>query len=366
MGARRLTSSCRSTRLVAISASGAPTPTPAPLTSTSRRPKRSRWAATTRRMSSSSAMLPATCSTSCPAARSLCAASASFSGRRAATVSPYPSSPSAPAMASPIPLDAPVTMAARPGMAGIQPCRTEALWPARAVAAAERAVLGRSAVDQVVQALVDLGEDARALGVRELAVLDRLVEPRGLRGLQRRLQAVDRLALLLGDGGQRLAAALSVEELLLGHPEILGRGIEPAAEAPPGGPGPTEPRPRPAAPEARTAQQREPVGLRDPLLEPLGFVLREPSGRHRRVDPVGRGALDGRVELVARHVQAPGDIVEEGLLLGCGIGPVGGAAGLAWGRVGAAGPREDREARRADGELAPGGEGHAHEPTMRG
>ena len=41
------------------------------------------------------------------------AAASSLSGRRAATVSPYPSDPSRSAIARPIPLEAPVTMAAR-------------------------------------------------------------------------------------------------------------------------------------------------------------------------------------------------------------------------------------------------------------
>ena len=66
---------------------GAPMPRPALLTSTSRRPKRSRWAATTRWTSSSTAMLPGTASTSWPAARSSSAAASRFSGRRALTVS---------------------------------------------------------------------------------------------------------------------------------------------------------------------------------------------------------------------------------------------------------------------------------------
>ena len=47
-----------STRLVACSATGAPTPTPALLTSTSRRPKRSRWRATTLWISSSTSCWP--------------------------------------------------------------------------------------------------------------------------------------------------------------------------------------------------------------------------------------------------------------------------------------------------------------------
>ena len=53
-----------STRFVSCSATGAPTPTPALLTSTSRRPKRSRWRATTFWISSSEVMLAATSSTS--------------------------------------------------------------------------------------------------------------------------------------------------------------------------------------------------------------------------------------------------------------------------------------------------------------
>src|SRR5829696_4708775 len=116
MIARTLTSSCMSMRFVTVSASAAPTPTPALLTRTSSRPQRSRCAATIRWTSASSAMLPATSSTSKPASRSRVTASASFSGRRAATVSPWPSSPSMRAIARPMPLDAPVTRAARSGM----------------------------------------------------------------------------------------------------------------------------------------------------------------------------------------------------------------------------------------------------------
>ena len=77
-----------STRLVTMSATAAPMPTPALLTSTSSRPQRSRWAAATAAIPASSAMFAATSSTSKPASRSPSAAAVSFSGRRAATVSP--------------------------------------------------------------------------------------------------------------------------------------------------------------------------------------------------------------------------------------------------------------------------------------
>src|SRR3954469_19342169 len=130
-----------------MSATGAPTPTPAQLTSTSRRPKRSPCAATTRATSSSSAMLPATASTSKPAVRSSRAATSSLSGRRAATVRAWPSSPRTWAMARPMPEEAPVTSAARADMAGIQPnprvgCgRPLGQRPERGHTLAERALL---------------------------------------------------------------------------------------------------------------------------------------------------------------------------------------------------------------------------------
>src|SRR6478752_10498411 len=64
-------------------------------------------------MSSSRPRSPATAWTSRPSPASSAAAASSFSGRRAAIVTAWPSSPSSRAIASPIPLDAPVTIAAR-------------------------------------------------------------------------------------------------------------------------------------------------------------------------------------------------------------------------------------------------------------
>src|SRR3954451_23683909 len=116
MTERRFVLSCRSTFFVVSSPTGSPIPTPALLTSTSRRPERSRCAATTRWTSSSSPRLPATACTSRPACSRPVAACSSFSGRRAASVTAWPSSPSSRAIASPMPLDAPVTIAARAAM----------------------------------------------------------------------------------------------------------------------------------------------------------------------------------------------------------------------------------------------------------
>src|SRR4051812_48923949 len=106
--------------LVEISPTAWPIPTPALFMSTSQRPKRSRCAATTRWTDASSIMFPATTSTSAPVPRSSRAAASSLSGRRAATVRPRPSSPSIFATARPMPLEAPVMIAARSAMGGIQ------------------------------------------------------------------------------------------------------------------------------------------------------------------------------------------------------------------------------------------------------
>ena len=107
-----------STRLVWCSATGAPIPTPALLTSTSSRPKRSRWRATTFWISSSEVRLAGDrLDLVAGVAQLLRPRPSSFSGRRAATVSPWPSSPSMCAIASPMPLEAPVTRAARSAIA---------------------------------------------------------------------------------------------------------------------------------------------------------------------------------------------------------------------------------------------------------
>ena len=89
-------------------------------------------------------MLPATSSTSKPASRSVAAASASFSGRRAASVRPYPSSPSMRAIANPIPLEAPVTRAARSGMGESNLSRCSAAEGGRRIKAGRASTYDRS------------------------------------------------------------------------------------------------------------------------------------------------------------------------------------------------------------------------------
>src|SRR5438270_3250825 len=83
-------------------------PMPAEFTSTSSRPKRSRCSATSRAQASASPT-----SAAIAAAPSSSAAAFTFSGRRETSVSPYPSSRSARAIARPIPEEPPVTRAAR-------------------------------------------------------------------------------------------------------------------------------------------------------------------------------------------------------------------------------------------------------------
>ena len=154
-----------------------------------------------------------------------------------------------------------------------------------------------------------------------MPVLDGLIEVLGLRGLDRRLQAVDRLAGgRLGDVGQRLAGLELLSELVLGQPEVVrgarrcrrtrdrspDRPGRPARRAPGGAP------PRDMGPERRSA-----VG--EALLGCVTLLLGQRAGGDGGVDPGFGSAFDGGVELVARDVQPLGEIVEERLLLGLHI-----------------------------------------------
>ena len=104
--ARRFTSSWRSIFFVSRVAKFPPIPIPALLTSTSSPPKRSACAATAETHASSSERFATKLSAPISAA-----AAANLSGRRATSVSSYPSSRSMRASAKPIPDDPPVTSA---------------------------------------------------------------------------------------------------------------------------------------------------------------------------------------------------------------------------------------------------------------
>ena len=109
---------------------------------------------------------------------------------------------------------------------------------------------------------------------------------------------------------------------------------------------------------------RHPV--REALLGRLALLLGQLPGRHGGVDARLRGALDGGVELVARDVQALGDVVEEGFLLGGAVGGLGRRGGLSGGSgIRSPGTRNDRKPDRTHRELALGGDGHAPKSTAR-
>src|SRR3954468_10969440 len=97
--------------------------------------------------------------------------------------------------------------------------------PAAALAAHGREV-ARLAVDDVVDVALQPVVDVVGLRLRELLVAHRRVEVGLLRGEDRLLEAVEVLALRLGDVGQRLAVLELVAQGALAQPQVLGGGVE--------------------------------------------------------------------------------------------------------------------------------------------
>src|SRR4051794_5783283 len=131
--------------------------------------------------------------------------------------------------------------------------------PARALSASAptelRAVgcaLRRRVVDDVVEPLIERGDELVALRAGQKPVLDSLVEVLDGLGLDRRLQAVDGLAAgPLRVARQRLPGAQLFVQLLLGEPEVVRRALECPHAVP-------DPDPDPGA--ARPATSARPAG----------------------------------------------------------------------------------------------------------
>src|SRR3954451_17245985 len=193
-------------------------------------------------------------------------------------------------MASPMPLEAPVTMAAR--VAGMGRYPTSPGPPEARSAPAElrptRLALRGRVADDGVDPLVEVGDDLVLLGTRQAPVLDGLVELLDRGGLDRGLQARDRLAAgRLRDVRQRLPGPKLLVELVLGQAEVLGGtldGAEAMAESA------TTPRPARAARKPRPDPGPPPGPPGAPGPVPAEFPPAE--GRHavgQRL--LGRGAL---------------------------------------------------------------------------
>src|SRR3954451_8647795 len=214
---------------------------------------------------------------------------------------------------------------------------------------------GRRVRDQAVQPLVDAGEDLRALVGRELVVLDGLVELRCDRGPHRGLEVRGGLALVLREIDQRLAGAQLRAQLVVAEAEELRGRAErhPGAEAESGPAGRAMAVSEAGASTAAQPARRQPATGRDPLLGFVALLLGQPPGGDRRVDAVARRALERRVELVARDIQALGEVVEERLLLSRAVRRRRGR-GLLRRRIRPTGSRVHGESGSARGDLALG------------
>src|SRR4051794_5678421 len=181
--------------------------------------------------------------------------------------------------------------------------------------------LGRGAVDQVVQALVEVGQDLRLLVGRQLLVGHGLIELLADGVLHRRLQAGDVLVLGLGDIGERLAGLQLRAQRVLAEPEVGGRRIEAEAAEVTRAAGAVRATGTAVAEAGDTAETEHRSGAGgEALLDFVTLRLGQLAGGDGRVDPRLGGALDGRVELIARDVQPLGDIIEKGFLLSSEVG----------------------------------------------
>src|SRR5207247_478602 len=147
----------------------------------------------------------------------------------------------------------------------------------------------------------ELTEDRLLLVGRELLVGDGLVEPSLDGVLDRALEPVHGLALLLRHVGQRLARAQLRDEVAAAEAEILRGRVEPAEEraaeeraAEEGAAASEEPVPRPDAQRQALVLQR--------LLHRVGLGLRDAPRGERLVDLVGADSRKARLVLSRRTV----------------------------------------------------------------
>ena len=165
--------------------------------------------------------------------------------------------------------------------------------------------------DHVVQSLRHPAQHLVGLRLCDPAGLDRRVELLLQSRLQLGLQSGGRLALGLGDLREGLARLELGAQLRLGQTEVRSRrpehrpstaawaSVMPVAE-PAGTP---------------STEEREPTFLR-PLFHRVSLLLRELACRDRSIYTGAVGALQRRLELGRRHVEALRGVVQERLTLG--------------------------------------------------
>jgi hypothetical protein len=163
-------------------------------------------------------------------------------------------------------------------------------------------------VDEVVDVRFQPSEHLVRVGLRQLPVLDQLVEVLLDLVQNRLLQPVHRLAAGLGDLREGLAGVERRAQLRFAQPEIIGSCRELLAE-----------QRRASAVEMTEAraEQRAGKGRKiarlDASLELVGLRLRDLAFPQRRVDLVDRGGHGGVLELLGGDPKVFGDRIEKGL-----------------------------------------------------
>jgi hypothetical protein len=182
------------------------------------------------------------------------------------------------------------------------------------VAHARKLALGRrGGDDQVLDPGGHAVEDLLLLGCCDPLVGDRLVEAGLDRRGQRLLEAGRRLALGLGDVGERLAGPKLLAQLGVGQAQVRGGGADPgvddAMSAEVRAPEVCAAGACAAGAGSRTERKRGRCArLLDPLLERVGLSLGDAALLDGGGELVESRTLQRRVELGRRDVQPVGDV----------------------------------------------------------
>ena len=168
--------------------------------------------------------------------------------------------------------------------------------------------MARLAVDEVVEVVGRPLQQLVGLRLRDRAGLDGRVELRLGVGRQRLLEAVDRLALRLGDLGEASSPTSSwVRSSASVRPRYFAAASSEARRR--------DGRSRTGDDDAPAAEERDATALGRAGLHRVALRLGDLAGRDRGIDAVVVRALEGGLERRRGDVQPLGDVVQERVLI---------------------------------------------------